>query len=360
MSTKKKTKQSRFKIRYLLIAIVLVCAGIFTYYLMSLRAVGIGDNKVQFVISQEESYDDVLQNLEEENLIRSSSAAKIYARFSSSSDYYAGVYNLNDGMSTQEILEYISKLENAGNNQISVTIPEGKWAKEIAELVAENNTEISSEDLLEAWNDISYIKTLAKDYEFLDVDVLNNSDYNVKLEGYLFPDTYYFAADADVDTITRTFLDRFSIVYEKYKDDIEESGYTLQEILSLASVVQFESATKEDMEKISGVFHNRLDEDMKLQSSVTVCYALYDDFEDPTDCEVNYDIDSPYNTYKHDGIPIGPILNPGEDAIYATLHPADHEYLYFLADINGDGTVYYSKTLDEHEEKMKELNLVLE
>ena len=134
----------------------------------------------------------------------------------------------------------------------------------------------------------------------------------------------------------------------------------MQQILTLASIVQFESATKSDMKKIAGVFYNRLDDNMKLQSSVTVCYALYDDFKDAQDCEVNTDVDSPYNTYEHKGLPIGPILNPGEDAIDAVLHPTKSDYLYFVADINGDGKVYYSKTLEEHEKKMEELGLNLD
>ncbi len=99
---------------------------------------------------------------------------------------------------------------------------------------------------------------------------------------------------------------------------------------------------------VSGVFYNRLGIDMPLQSSVTVCYALYDDFAHASDCETNADIDSPYNTYQHNGLPIGPILNPGKVAIDAALHPQESDYLYFIADIYGDGTVYYAKTFEEH------------
>lgn len=85
------------------------------------------------------------------------------------------------------------------------------------------------------------------------------------------------------------------------------------------------------------------------ESSVTVCYALYEDYEHAEDCELNSNIDSPYNTYLNAGLPIGPILNPGKDAIDAALHPQESDYLYFMADIYGDGKVYYAKTLEEHE-----------
>ena len=100
---------------------------------------------------------------------------------------------------------------------------------------------------------------------------------------------------------------------------------------------------------IAQVFENRLAIDMKLQSSVTICYALYEEYKKAIDCEINSDIDSPYNTYLHEGLPIGPILNPGEAAIRAVLHPTANDYLYFMADIYGDGKVYYANTLEEHE-----------
>ena len=99
---------------------------------------------------------------------------------------------------------------------------------------------------------------------------------------------------------------------------------------------------------------------MKLQSSVTVCYALYDNFNDPKDCETNPELDSPYNTYMNEGLPVGPILNPGEEAFQAVLNP-DRKggYLFFAADIYGDGKVYYSKTYEEHQQICERLGLNL-
>ena len=108
---------------------------------------------------------------------------------------------------------------------------------------------------------------------------------------------------------------------------------------------------------IAGVFFNRLDKDMMLQSSVTVCYALYDDLTSGEDCEVNPDIDSLYNTYKYKGLPIGPILNPGEDAIQAVLHPTKSDYLYFVADVYGDGKVHYAKSYEEQLQNQEKFHL---
>ena len=117
--------------------------------------------------------------------------------------------------------------------------------------------------------------------------------------------------------------------------------------MTLASMVQFEGKTAGDMRTIAGVFQNRIDQHYRLQSSVTVCYALYE-YDSWLDCEMNADIDSPFNTYVIDGYPIGPIDNPGLDAIKAVLEPEQTDYMYFIADVYGDGTVYFASTYEEH------------
>ena len=156
-------------------------------------------------------------------------------------------------------------------------------------------------------------------------------------------------------------------IYAKYEEDINASDYSLHELITLASIVQYEAATSEDMQLIAGVFYNRLNSDMPLQSTVTVCYALYDDLDRNDEdswrtCEASTDIDSPYNTYLHSGLPVGPIVNPGEAAIDAVLHPQESDYYYFIADINGvrgeAGKVYYSETYEQHQQLQEELQLV--
>ncbi|MBQ0066520.1 MAG: endolytic transglycosylase MltG, partial [Firmicutes bacterium] len=224
------------------------------------------------------------------------------------------------------------------------------------------NFDYSESDIIKQWNDPEYLKQLCEDYEFLDFRDINRSAYKVKLEGYLFPNTYEFKKDATIDEITRTFLDHFNLIYDKYNDDFKNSKYTVHELVTLASVVQFESSSPDSMKTIAGVFYNRMKDGMRLQSSVTVCYALYDDFKDPMDCEVKTDVNSPYNTYIHAGLPIGPILNPGEDAIIAVLEPKKTDYYYFAADIYGnwDGKIHYAKTFAEHEKNCKKMGLIQE
>ncbi len=345
----------------MIIVLVLGIGGIgtFLYVRMNLEPVGNGEETVSFEITEGESFDSVLQALQDQHLIRSDTIAKLYARFSGVNQYYAGLFELNDGMSTSEILSYIGNQDNVALEEKRLTVPEGTWAKEIAASISELYPSYSTEDILSLWNDSEYIQTLAKDYDFLDADTLNNDNYKVKLEGYLFPETYFLSEDMDLDAITRMMLDQFNVVYEEHKSEFEKSSYSVNELVTLASVVQFESGSKQDMASIAGVFYNRLNQDMRLESSVTVCYALYDQFDDPQDCETQTDVDSPYNTYLHNGLPIGPILNPGEDAIVATLNPVSSDYLFFAADIHGDGTVYYSKTYEEHQRICEELGLIL-
>lgn len=355
----KKSHKVRNTLLILLLVLLIVTSGFFGFGYFQLQPVGEGQNVVTFEIKEGESFDSVLKGLESKKLIKSASVAKIYSKLTGHQDHFAGAFEINDGMSTKEVLEYISRVENAKAQQISITIPEGTWAKEIASKLSESFP-YTKEEILDMWNDINYIRTLSNDYTFLDPGALMNENYKVKLEGYLFPETYFMDEDATIDEITRTLLDGFNSVYKKYEADFKKSSLSVHELVSLASVVQFESGLEKDMPTIAQIFYNRLDQSMRLESSVTVCYALYDDFNNPQDCEVKTDIDSPYNTYTHDGIVIGPILNPGEAAIRAVLEPQPNDYLFFVADIHGDGSVYYSKTYEEHQKRMEELGLVIE
>lgn len=358
---KQRRRKSPFKKILLTVLLVLVLVGVSAsvYFSMNLKAVGNGDHEILFEVKEGENFDSVLTNLEKEGIIRSSMVAKLYAKLTHSGNYFAGNYELNDSMSTKEVLSYISDESNLVNESVTLTVPEGTWAKEIAENIAEIYPQYTAEDIIRQWNDAEYIQTLSKDYSFLNAETLNNENYKVKLEGYLFPETYFLNPEADIDEITRTLLNQFDSFYQENKSLFEQSEYSVHEIVTLASVVQFESGSTEDMPTIASVFYNRLNDGMRLESSVTVCYALYDQFDDPTQCETQTDIESPYNTYLNDGLPVGPILNPGADAIKAVLEPASTEYYFFAADINDDGKVYYSKTFEEHQKVCEDLGLIL-
>ncbi len=358
---KKKRKRKRILILVAGIAlIVALCGGLgtFIWYKQSLKAVGKSDESIAIEVNDGESLDTLLQDLKEKGLIRSIAATKLYTTFHDT-PRYAGIFELNSDMDVPSVFETLSDPAKAQLSYAVVTIPEGKWAKDIGHIIAEAMPNITQEELLTLWNDSEYIESLASLYSFIDPQTLNNDQFFVKLEGYLFPDTYYFDFDLNADQITRMMLDQFGVIYEKYRPQIEASPYSLEQILTLASMIQFESGSVSEMADISGVFYNRLKANMPLQSSVTVCYALYDQFSSPEQCETQYDINSPYNTYQNAGLPIGPILNPGEAAIAAALSPAQNEYLFFVGDIYGDGTTHFATTYEEHLANIEKYNLNL-
>lgn len=335
--------------------VVIALVSSFVLYTIKTSPVGKSDDLITFEIAQGETSDVILSNLKEQGLIKDPTMAKICMKVNGLSDLKSGVFYMKNSMDTKAILTSLNDINQASHSSGMITFREGLWAKDMAILI-EQKTGINHNELITLWNDETYIRSLMDKYPFINEDMFREG-LRVKLEGYLFPETYTFTKDASAEEITETFLDHFAIIYEKYADEIRQSGMSIQEVITFASVVQYEASKIEDMKMIAGVFNNRLAAGMKLQSSVTICYALYDDLTNGEECEVNPDIDSPYNTYVHEGFPVGPILNPGEEAIEAVLHPTANDYLYFVADIYGDGSVHYAKTYEEQLQNQERFNL---
>ena len=333
---------------------LLVAAGVMfaVLYNINTKPVASSTDPILFQIKEGEFQKEVLSNLEEQGIIKSSFFANIQAKVSGYGDTFQGNFELDKAWSTKEILEYLSDETNAAPDEVNIMLVEGSWAKDMAKKISQHTT-ASQEKLLELWNDKEYIARLMEYYEVLPVELLNNKDARVLLEGYLYPNTYTFNIEASEKEITELLVANADLQYQKYKDRIEKTGLTPYQLTTLASIVEYEASTEEDMRMVAGVFMNRLKQDIKLESSVTVCYALYD-FKNWEDCESEQP-DSPYNTYLNQGLPPGPILNPSIKAIEATLDYAEHDYIFFIADVHGDGKVHYQKTYEEHEVVRKEL-----
>lgn len=342
----KKTKIIIFSI----IAVLVLAIGSYFFYLNQLEPVSSEQEVVVFVVEESDNLDSITRRLEQDGIIKSAFMAKLHAKFNGISEFYVGHFELDKSWGTNPLLNYLANPDHAKSGiEATVTLIPGSWAKDMAKEL-EKKLDITSEELLTLWNDETYVKQLMNDYEFLSKDILN-PDLNVKLEGYLAPETYNFFINADGDQITRRLLDQTNTIYQKYKEEFDKSEFSVHEIFTLASITQYESGKYEDDQIIAGVWYNRLEQGMKLESSVTVCYSLYE-YDKWEDCETNIGIDSPFNTYKNAGIPIGPILNPGENSIKATLFPQESDYLFFIADVYGDGSVYYAKTLEEHQDNI--------
>lgn len=343
------------------VSVILVAVMIF-FVLLSTNTspVQSKSEEIIFEVKEGDHLQSIVQRLETEGIIKDAKFAKIQAKLKGTDGFIVGQFKVNKNWDSTKILSYFTVQKNVVKDEKMITFAENLWAKQIAAKLDEN-LDVSKEELLALWNDEEFLRDCIEKYEFLDENILNN-EYRVKLEGYLYPETYSFNIHSTAEEITYRFLDHFDSQYQMIKKELKNSPFdSVHELITFASVVQYESKSKEDMQMIAQVFLNRMNKGMNLGSSVTVCYAIYD-YTDWKDCESRVDIESPYNTYLHTGLPIGPILNPGMDAIDAVLHPKANDYLYFIADINnvrgeGAGKVYYSKTFDEHLKRQQELQL---
>ncbi|MDI9541211.1 MAG: endolytic transglycosylase MltG [Bacillota bacterium] len=345
-------KKNRTKVILIVIlAFLIVFAGGFGFlyktYLNGLKPVSEVSEQTAFVVEEGSTMDDIINKLYDEGFIQNVKIAKIYVKLNKINEYYAGNFLLDKNMSVEQIFDTLSDVSKASRDEVMVTIPDGSWAKHAAAYIAEK-TNLSAEEILQKWNEVDYIYQLIDKYEFLTEDVFNSE--HCFLEGYIFPETYSFFADTTVEQVTEKILDYQNEIYLKYKDEILASGYTVHEVYTLASIILFEVSNEEDMYLVSSVFHNRLNDGWKLQSSVTVCYALYT-YESWEDCERDVTIKSDYNTYQVDGLPVGPVSNTNEMALKATLNPAESNYYFFVNDIS-TGKAYFAETYEEHQKNV--------
>lgn len=327
----------------------------FVYVQSTLSAVGPEGEKTGIVISKGDTLSVVSDQLAEKGLIKNQFIFETYAKIVKLTDFKVGTFYVDYGFDVKEILSYLNDATKARPTDVVVTIIPGDWAKQIADKLASKVVNVSSDELLDLWNSEEYIRSLMDEYSVLTEDIFKNKkDVRILLEGYLMPETYFMNPLASADSLTRRILNQTQKVYDDNKSLFDAFGMNIHDVIKLASVVQFEAGKEEDMRMISQVFLNRMKIGMRLQSSVTVCYALYE-YDSWKECE-SYDnqaLDSKYNTYLYPGLPVGPITNPSKLAILSTIQPKENDYIFFLADVYGDGKVYYAKTYAEHQANIK-------
>lgn len=333
----------KFVIIFLVVLIILTCGS----YKIGTSSVSKDSFEVKITIPKESTYLSISNLLKENNLIRSESFYKIYIKIFKPNNLKAGIYTLNRNMNVKEIVNTLEG--NVKSEEITITIPEGKHIEEVAEILT-SKINMSKEDILSYWQNEEVLNSLIDKYWFL-TDVIKKEGIRYSLEGYFFPDTYSILKEGKIEDITYKMLDRMDEVLSKYREEISNSKFSVHEILTLASIVEHEAILDSDRPMIAGVFINRLDKNMKLQSCATVGYAI-------NEWKLSYNYkdlqtDSPYNTYFYAGLPIGPGNMPGELSIKAVLRPTKHDYYYFLANVNDKDSkkTYYSKTYLEHSQK---------
>lgn len=299
--------------------------------------------------------DSIAQILKDNNLIKSKLAFKIYVKLNKVSDFQAGKYELYKTMDIEELAKTLKTGKLYVENQVAITFIEGKTMNWYANKIAEetNNTK---EQVFELLENEEYIDSLIQKYWFLTDEIKNDNIY-YPLEGYLFPDTYFFDnKDVKVEEIFEELLNQTEKVLNEYKDEIKNSKYSVHELLTIASIVEAEGINPEDRKDISSVIYNRLKIKMPIQSDVTTYYAMKVEVgsRDLYVSELNKY--NPYNTRgpRMEGkLPIGPIASVSKNSIEAALEPNDTEYIYFVADKNGK--VYFNRTSAEHDETIRDL-----
>ena len=303
------------------------------------------DSPVLFTINKGASMSYVANKLEECGLVKTSWGIKLLADFTSvASKIQSGEYILDKTMSAQDILDVITR-PTASASVVSVTLIEGTTIEDFAEILAASNVIESAESFL---NECKNARNYADFYFVPPLYDMGNLKY--LLEGYLFPDTYEFYVGSSNQTVINKLLSRLNDIYTPaFTERANELGLSMHQVLTLASIVEKEGRG-EDFYKISAVFHNRIKNNMRLESDVTVQYALGVKRLVLTAEELK--VDSPYNTYLVSGIPAGPICNPRKEAIRAVLYPDEDTlnggYLYFTLTDPYTGEVAYSKTYEEH------------
>lgn len=335
------------------ISFVVVIIGCYSIYRFNLSAPSKTDNEIVFEVSTGESLLTVADDLKEQKLIRSELFYKIYIKLHKSSGLEAGTYYLNTNMSTPEIIDTLSG-KSHNTNVFMITFKEGINMRRVASLI-EENTEYTKEDVFEWLENEAFIDKMINTYWFLTDEIKNEGIY-YPLEGYLFPNTYEFNKNASLEDIFMTLLDGTNTVLMKYKKEIEQSDYTIHEMLTLASIVELEAAASLDRAGVAGVFYNRLENNWALGSDVTTYYAIQVDMNERDLYKAELDDYNAYNTRcsKMAGkLPVGPICNAGEDSIKAAINPTKHDYFYFVADKNKK--TYFSKTNSEHNKTVADL-----
>ncbi len=289
----------------------------------------------------------------EKGLIASSASFKVYVDFvGKANNLKAGTYRLSKNMTIPEIVDVLAA-GNPARRTTRLVVIEGRTVEEIGRTIRDNeNITTDADAFLALCRDAS---AFAK-YPFI-AELNNPDDRRYVLEGYLFPDTYDIYADSTPEEILDKLLSRYYEVYTgEWVSRAEELDMTRDQVMTLASIIEREASDPEDFAKVSAVFHNRLAKGMKLESCATLNYITGQDRLVFTENEMG--IVSSYNTYLNEGLPIGPICNPGAAAIIAALYPneeyLEEGYLFFCnANPKETRSLIFSKTYEEHMENVE-------
>ncbi|WP_288585782.1 MULTISPECIES: endolytic transglycosylase MltG [Lysinibacillus] len=287
--------------------------------------------------------------LEKKGVIKDAHVFKYYAKFKNESQFQAGNYDLTQAMTFDELIESLKTGKVYRKPVFTMTVPEGLTLEQIGKVI-EKKTPYTQKEFMDLVTSDTFVQQMMANYPELVTEAVLADNIRYDLEGYLYPATYsYYEEKPSLQAIVEEMIAAMNNVVKNYSDVLAEKQMSVHQLLTFASLLEEEATAQTDRETIASVFYNRINEGMPLQTDPTVLYAL-GDHKDRVLYE-DLEVDNAYNTYKNKGLPPGPIAGAGKTSIEASLNPSQTDYFYFLAD--KEGVNHFSKTYDEHLQKVE-------
>ena len=366
----KKKKKSRLKgclVTTLVLLILFGAGGFFGLSYAKSALQPVDPNSKQYVrvqIPDGANTQQIGSALEKSGVIKNGLVFTVYAKYKNYTELKSGYYNLQKSMSVEDVIKELQKGGTPEPQEVTLaelTIPEGYTLEQIAQTVGQLQGEfkepMTSEAFMAKVQDETFIaQEVAKYPNLLESLPAKDSGVRYRLEGYLFPATYTIKESTTVESLIDSMLAAMDKNLSSHYAAIKEKNLTVNELLTIASLVEKEGAKTEDRKLIAGIFYNRLNLGMPLQSNIAILYAegkLGQNISLSDDAAIDTSINSPYNVYTKVGLMPGPVDSPSLDAIESSINQTKSEYLYFVANVQ-DGKVYYATTREEHDRNVQE------
>ena len=366
----KKKKKSRLKgclVTTLVLLILFGAGGFFGLSYAKSALQPVDPNSKQYVrvqIPDGANTQQIGSALEKSGVIKNGLVFTVYAKYKNYTELKSGYYNLQKSMSVEDVIKELQKGGTPEPQEVTLaelTIPEGYTLEQIAHTVGQLQGEFKEPMTAEAFmakvQDETFIaQEVAKYPNLLESLPAKDSGVRYRLEGYLFPATYAIKESTTIESLIDNMLAAMDKNLYPHYAAIKEKNLTVNELLTIASLVEKEGAKTEDRKLIAGIFYNRLNQNMPLQSNIAILYAegkLGQNISLADDAAIDTSIDSPYNVYTKVGLMPGPVDSPSLDAIESSINQTKSDYLYFVANVQ-DGKVYYATTLEEHDRNVQE------
>ena len=364
---KKKSRLKGFFVTVIVLLILLGVGGFFGYRYVESALQPVDANSKQYVtvqIPEGANLQQIGDTLENSGLVKHGFIFSLYAKYKDYSDLKSGYYNLQKSMSTDDIIKELQKGGTPQPQEVALanlTIPEGYTLDQIAQTVGQLQGDfkepLTADAFLAKVQDETFISQLVAKYPTL-LESLPTKERGVRyrLEGYLFPATYSIKESTTVESLIDEMVAAMDKNLSAYYTAIKEKNLTVNELLTIASLVEKEGLKTDDRKLIAGVFYNRLNLGMPLQSNIAILYAegkLGQNISLADDAAIDTTINSPYNVYTNLGLMPGPVDSPSLDAIEASINQTKSDNLYFVANVQ-DGKVYFATTREEHDRNVAE------